>query len=131
MVSYQKEKAKEEEAAAALVVNGEEREGVVVYECLKSDWMKSITSDCLTYFSQLIADRQPSSLWEVCLTHFCIDFLLFYLIHNHCTLNKPVQLDILTAYIDRYEASRKSCEYIKPKVTNYLIRHFFQLIDRF
>ncbi|CAH8853407.1 unnamed protein product [Trichobilharzia szidati] len=81
MASYQEEKEKEEEAAA-LVVNGEEKEGTVVYECLKNDWMKSITSDCLTYFSQLIADRQPSSLWEVCLTHFCIDFLLFYLIHN-------------------------------------------------
>ncbi|CAH8838326.1 unnamed protein product [Trichobilharzia szidati] len=127
MASYKEEKEKEEEEeAAALVVNGEEKEEeVVVYECLKNDWMKSITSDCLTYFSQLIADRQPSSLWEVCLTHFCIDFLLFYLIHNHCTLNKLVQVDTLTAYIDRYEASRKSCEYIKPKVTSYLIRHLF------
>ncbi|CAH8875569.1 unnamed protein product [Trichobilharzia szidati] len=124
MARYEEEKEKEEEAAAAMVVNGEEKEGMV-YECLKNDWMKSITSDCLTYLSQLIADRQPSSLWEVCLTHFCIDFLLFYLIHNHCTLNKVVQLDTLTAYIDRYEASRKSCEYMKPKVTSYLIRNLF------
>nr|CAH8857956.1 unnamed protein product [Trichobilharzia regenti] len=106
----------------------QEEKEEVIYECLQNDWMKSISgSDCLTYFNQLIADRQPSSLlWEVCLTHFCIDFLLFCLIHNHCGLmNKLVQSDTLTAYTDRYKASRKSCEDIKPKETSYLIRHLF------
>ncbi|CAH8500175.1 unnamed protein product [Heterobilharzia americana] len=91
-----------------------------------NNWMKYINHDCIKCLDHLIINRQPSSVWEICLTNFCVDFLLFYLIHNHILPSKLIpNNDTLTLYTDRYETSRKSCEYIKPKETAYLISHLF------
>lgn len=97
----------------------------IPYENHSDNWMKYINPDCITCLNQLVSDRQPSSLWEVCLTNFCVDFLLFYLVHNHVPPTKLPSDNSLTMYIDRYESSRKSCEYIKPKETTYLISYLF------
>lgn len=97
----------------------------IPYENHSDNWMKYINPDCITCLDRLVSDRQPSSLWEVCLTNFCVDFLLFYLVHNHVPPTKLPSDNSLTIYIDRYESSRKSCEYIKPKETTYLISHLF------
>ncbi|KAH8864618.1 gem associated protein 5 [Schistosoma japonicum] len=95
------------------------------YENRNSNWIKYINPDCITCLNRLISDRQPSSLWEVCLTNFCVDFLLFYLVHNHTSPAKLSSDNSLTTYIDRYESSRKSCEHIKPEETTYLITNLF------
>ncbi|CAH8578928.1 unnamed protein product [Schistosoma turkestanicum] len=98
---------------------------IIPFENRSNNWMKYINPDCITCLNHLISSRQPSSLWEVCLTNFCIDFLLFYLVHNHISPTTSPSDNSLTIYIDRYESSRKSCEQIKPKETAYLISHLF------